>query len=166
MAFVLAVVSVLLAGAGYLLGSRRGRSHEEKLKADLVELNEKLVLVEGDLLRRSSLDIVTRLHTQEHFQQRLEGEWRRASRERHYVSVIMVEIDHFAAFVARQGQQDGDACLKAIAGALKPLIHRPATSSRTTAVRESSAWYWGNRRERRDGAGPAAPARGGGSEHA
>ena len=126
MAYLLAVVGVLLVGAGYLLGSRRGRSRDEKLKADIVELNEKLVLAEHELLRLSSLDVVTRLHTQEHFQQFLENEWRRASRERHYVSAIMIEIDHFAAFTERQGKPDGNACLKSIADALKPLIHRPS----------------------------------------
>jgi diguanylate cyclase (GGDEF)-like protein len=76
------------------------------------------------LLRHSAIDPVTGLHTQQYFQQFLEREWRRASRERRFVSVIMVEVDHFRAFTERHGKTEGDACLKSLADALKPLIHR------------------------------------------
>ena len=126
MTSVLAVLAVILAAAGYWLGLRRGRGGEAALRTQIDERNERVALLEHELLRRSSLDVVTGLHTQEHFQQFLENEWRRASRERQSVSVIMIEIDHFAAFLERQGKPDGDACLKSVAGALKPLIHRPS----------------------------------------
>jgi two-component system, chemotaxis family, response regulator WspR len=122
----LAVLAVILAAAGYLLGLRRGRSGEGALRTQIDERNERVALLEHELLRVSSLDVVTGLHAQQHFQQFLENEWRRASRERQYVSVIMVEIDHFAAFLERHGKADVDACLKSIAGVLKPLIHRPS----------------------------------------
>jgi diguanylate cyclase (GGDEF)-like protein len=124
--YVLALVGILLVGAGYLLGSRRGRSREDALKTTLDERSEQLTLVEHELLRRSAIDVVTGLHTQQHFQEFLEREWRRASRDRQHVSVIMIEVDHFRAFHDRQGKQEGDARLKAIAETVKPLIHRPS----------------------------------------
>ena len=68
---------------------------------------------------------MTGLHTQQHFQEFLEREWRRASRERQCVSVIMVEVDHFRAFNERQGKPEGDTCLRAVAEVLRPLVHRP-----------------------------------------
>ncbi len=37
----------------------------------------------------------------------------------------MIEVDHFRAFNERQGKPEGDACLKAVAAVLKPMIHRP-----------------------------------------
>ena len=37
----------------------------------------------------------------------------------------MIEVDHFRAFNERQGKPEGDACLKSVAEALKPMIHRP-----------------------------------------
>lgn len=124
MSYVLALVAVLLIGAGYLLGSRRGRRREQALQTTLDERTEKLTLVEHELLRYSAIDPVTGLHTQQYFQEFLEREWRRASRERQFVSVIMVEVDHFRAFNDRQGKPEGDACLKNVAETLKPMIHR------------------------------------------
>lgn len=124
MAYLLALLAVVLVGAGYLLGSRHGRSREVALKTTLDERNEKLTLVEHELLRQSAIDPVTGLHTQQHFQEFLEREWRRASRERQTVSVIMIEVDHFRAFNERQGKPEGDACLKAVADAMTPLVHR------------------------------------------
>lgn len=126
MTYVLALVAALLVGAGYLLGVRRGRSREDALKTTLDERTEKLTHVEHELLRQSAIDPVTGLHTQQHFQEFLEREWRRASRERQSVAVIMIEVDHFRAFNERQGKPEGDACLKAVAEALKPIIHRPS----------------------------------------
>ena len=125
MVYVLALLAVLLVAAGYLLGSRRQYSREEDLRAAIDERNEKLTVVEQELLRHSATDPATGLHTQQHFQDFLEREWRRAARHRYCVAVIMIEIDHFRAYQERHGKPEGDACLKAVAGVLKPMIHRP-----------------------------------------
>ena len=125
MAYALAFLAALLVGAGYLLGSRRARSREGALQTTLDERTEKLTLVEHELLRHSAIDPVTGLHTQQYFQEFLEREWRRGSRERRSVAVIMIEVDHFRAFNERQGKPEGDACLRSVADALKPMIHRP-----------------------------------------
>jgi diguanylate cyclase (GGDEF)-like protein len=119
------LVVLVLVAAGYFVGARRGRSREEGLKARLDERTEKLTLIEHELLRRSSMDPVTELPGQQYFQEFLEREWRRASRDRAAVSVIMIDIDHFRAYNERLGQPDADACLKAVAAALKPIVHRP-----------------------------------------
>ena len=124
-AYILALVGAVLVATGYLLGVRRGSSREEALKTTLDERNEKLTLVESELLRRSSLDPVTELPTQQYLQEFLEREWRRASRDRTPVSLIMIEVDHFRAYNERMGKPEGDACLRVVADAMKPLIHRP-----------------------------------------
>jgi diguanylate cyclase (GGDEF)-like protein len=123
--YVLAVLAALLVAAGYFLGARRGRSREAALKTTLDERSEKLTLAEHELLRRSSIDPVTELPTQQYFQDFLEREWRRSSRERTTVSLIMIEIDHFRAYHERLGKPDADACLRAVADAMRPIIHRP-----------------------------------------
>ena len=116
---------VLLVGAGYLLGVRRGRSRETALRTTLDERNEKLTLVEHELLRRSSIDAVTELPNQQYFQEFLEREWRRAARNRMAISLVMIEVDHFRAYSERLGKPEGDACLRAVADAMRPLINRP-----------------------------------------
>jgi diguanylate cyclase (GGDEF)-like protein len=37
----------------------------------------------------------------------------------------MIAIDHFRAYNERLGKPEGDACMRAVADAMKPLIHRP-----------------------------------------
>jgi len=123
-AFAFALFGLLLVGAGFLLGSRFSHTREQALKESLDERDQKLTLVEHELLRHSAVDPATGVHTQQHFQEFLEREWRRAARERQWVSAIMVEVDHFRGFAERQGRTAGEACLKSIAETLKPLIHR------------------------------------------
>ena len=125
MVFALALAGALLLGAGYLLGSRRAHLREEELQTALDERRHQLTLVEHELLRHPSRDPVTGLHTQQYFQDFLEREWRRASRERQSVTVIMVEIDHFREFNDRHGKPQGDAILKEVAGVMAPILHRP-----------------------------------------
>lgn len=125
MAYALAFLAALLMGAGYLLGSRRARSREGALKTTLDERTQKLTHAEHELLHHTAIDPVTRLHTQQYFQEFLEREWRRASRDRRSVAVIMIEVDYFRAFNERQGKPQGDACLQRVAEALTPIIHRP-----------------------------------------
>ena len=126
MAYALALLGALLVGAGYLLGARRARNREETLRTTLDDRTEKLTVVQNELLRYSAIDPATGLHTQQHFQEFLEREWRRASRERKTVAVIMIEVDHFRALNEREGKPEGDACLRSVAEALKPMIHRPS----------------------------------------
>jgi diguanylate cyclase (GGDEF)-like protein len=123
-AYLLAFLAVLSVGGGYILGSRRARGREAALTRTLDERTEKLALVEHELALHAAVDPVTGLHTQQHFQEFLEREWRRASRDRQFVSVMMVEVDHFRAFSERSGKAEGDACLRNVADTMKSLIHR------------------------------------------
>jgi diguanylate cyclase (GGDEF)-like protein len=104
---------------------RRAHAREQALQTSLEERNERLSLVERELLRRSSLDPVTELPVQQSFQEFLEREWRRAAREGIPLSLITIEVDYFRAYNERLGKPQGDACLRTVADALKKLIHRP-----------------------------------------
>jgi diguanylate cyclase (GGDEF)-like protein len=121
----LALTALLFLGAGYAFGARRGRGREKALKTTIDEQSEKITLVEHELLRRSNLDPVTQLPTQQSFQEFLEREWRRAVRDRKPLSLVMVEVDHFRAYNDRMGKPQGDACLKTVAEELKKSIRRP-----------------------------------------
>jgi two-component system chemotaxis family response regulator WspR len=91
------VFALALVGAGFIFGSRRVRLREDELQMELDEQGQQLTLIEQELLRHSARDPVTGLHTQQFFQDFLEREWRRASREGQSVTVIMVEVDPFRA---------------------------------------------------------------------
>jgi two-component system cell cycle response regulator len=123
--FALTVTAILFLVAGYALGARRGKGREKALKTTIDEQSEKLTLVEHELLRRSNLDPVTELPTQQSFQEFLEREWRRAVRDRLPLSLVMIEVDHFRAYNDRVGKPQGDACLKTVADTLKKSIRRP-----------------------------------------
>jgi diguanylate cyclase (GGDEF)-like protein len=125
MIYVLILFALGLVAAGYVLGVRRGRTREQALKTTLDEQGEKLASVEHELLRRSSIDPVTAAPTQQFFLEFLEREWRRASRERSTIAAIMIEVDHFLAYNERLGKTEGDACLRAVADTMKPIIQRP-----------------------------------------
>lgn len=125
LAFALSLTAVLLLTAGYALGARRRRGREKALRTTVDEQSEKLSLIEHELLRRSNLDPVTELPTQQSFQEFLEREWRRAVREHLPLSLIMVEVDHFRAYNDRVGKPQGDACLKTVAEALRKSFRRP-----------------------------------------
>ena len=129
LAFALSLTAALLLAAGYALGARRRRGREKALRTTLDEQGEKLTLVEHELLRRSNLDPVTALPTQQSFQEFLEREWRRAVRERLPLSLIMVEVDHFRAYNDRVGKPQGDACLKAVADTLRTSSRRSRGAS-------------------------------------
>ena len=123
MVYALAFLAVATAGLGYFLG---WRSRQKALRVALADHAGKLAIAEQEIIRHTAVDPVTGLHMQRHFQEFLEREWRRASRQRQAVSVIMIEIDHFRGFHERQGPVASDACLRNVANALKALIHRPS----------------------------------------
>lgn len=126
MTYGLIALALILIGAGYLLGVRHGRKREEALKTELAEHGDKLNVIEQELFKHTAVDPATGLHTQQHFQEFLEREWRRASRDRRAVSIIMVEIDHFGALSDRHGPEQAAGCLKAVAAAIMPIVHRPS----------------------------------------
>ncbi len=119
-----AVAAVIAAVAGYAIGLRRGRAREQTLEAAIGDQERALTRAHDELLRKSNVDPETGLPGRDALQEFLEREWRRASRDRHPVSLLMIEVDHFRAYLDSAGTNQGE-CLKQIARALSGLIHRP-----------------------------------------
>jgi diguanylate cyclase (GGDEF)-like protein len=81
----------------------------------------------NDILRRTSaIDGLTGLANRQSFDEYMDREWRRAMRERHPISLIMLDIDHFKLFNDNYGHQGGDDCLKKIAMVIAGSVKRPA----------------------------------------
>lgn len=71
-----------------------------------------------ELHRLSTMDPLTRIPNRRAFETALDREWRRARRHGTALSLLMVDVDFFKGFNDEYGHVAGDACLRAIAGAL------------------------------------------------
>ena len=73
----------------------------------------------------SSLDPLTNLANDHCFQRNLDRAWRRDWRSRAAVSLIVLNIDHFAQFNQVYGRAAGDDCLRRIAATIQSALYRP-----------------------------------------
>lgn len=85
---------------------------------------EKQKKIETDLRLRATTDGLTQLSNRQHFDDTLTNEWHRALRERHCISLLFVDIDHFKQYNDHFGHQAGDLCLVNISQAIASFAHR------------------------------------------
>ncbi|HEY9771547.1 MAG TPA: EAL domain-containing protein [Coleofasciculaceae cyanobacterium] len=71
-------------------------------------------------------DSLTKVYNRRYFQQQLNKEWRRLSRNVSPLSVILCDVDCFKLYNDTYGHQKGDRCLQQIAEALADTVRRPA----------------------------------------
>lgn len=74
------------------------------------------------LVEIAELDGLTRLLNRQTFESRVRDAWRRAVTEKHAVTVIMVDVDHFKLFNDHYGHQAGDDCLRRVAAAVRSAV--------------------------------------------
>jgi diguanylate cyclase (GGDEF)-like protein len=58
------------------------------------------------------------------FDQTLNAEWRRTTRESRGLSLLMVDVDFFKHYNDTYGHQGGDECLRRVAGAMTDVVKR------------------------------------------
>jgi diguanylate cyclase (GGDEF)-like protein len=81
----------------------------------------------ADALRAAaSIDGLTGVADRRRFDEVVAHEWRRAERARTFTSLCLIDIDHFKAYNDKLGHPAGDACLVAVARAMKGSLARPA----------------------------------------
>ncbi|MGK7922405.1 MAG: diguanylate cyclase, partial [Trichodesmium sp.] len=78
------------------------------------------------LERLARLDGLTEITNRRYFDEFLDQEWRRLTREKQFLSLIMLDVDHFKLYNDFYGHQAGDKCLIKIAQAVQELLKRPA----------------------------------------
>ncbi len=88
-------------------------SKEKQLKAANLELEKK-----------SSLDPLTGIPNRRRFDEALHAEWKRASRKRDVLAIVMLDVDYFKAINDRHGHPYGDDCLVRIAHTLRGQLQR------------------------------------------
>lgn len=100
---------------------------EQRVTARTNDLNltlDQLQLANDQLQRLSSVDGLTQISNRAFFDSALALEHRRADRAKSSLSVIMMDIDHFKLANDTYGHMGGDACLRAVAGLMRPRIQR------------------------------------------
>jgi diguanylate cyclase (GGDEF)-like protein len=79
-----------------------------------------------ELERLANLDGLTKVANRRCFDEYLDQEWRRLTREQQPLSLILCDIDCFKAYNDYYGHLAGDTCLKQVAQTLEQSVRRPA----------------------------------------
>lgn len=90
----------------------------EVLHQELDEKSHRLELL-------SSLDTLTGLFNRYYFDDNLQKEWRQAVRENVPLSLLFIDVDYLKAFNGYYGHEEGDDCLREMAGILYQTLLRP-----------------------------------------
>lgn len=78
---------------------------------------------QADQLRAmASVDGLTGVANRRRFDECLQAEWKRCRGDKLPLALAMFDIDHFKAYNDYYGHQEGDACLRAVAGILRGLM--------------------------------------------
>ncbi|UTW48164.1 diguanylate cyclase domain-containing protein [Bacterioplanoides sp. SCSIO 12839] len=82
--------------------------------------------VEEMLIAQARVDGLTNIANRRHLDQFLLMEWRRCSRLKSPLSVLLFDIDFFKQYNDHEGHLAGDQCLKQVARTLNTLSRRPS----------------------------------------
>lgn len=88
------------------------------------QLYQKLEIANRELQRLASLDGLTGVANRRRFDEYLDAEWRRLTREKLPLSLILCDIDFFKKYNDTYGHQAGDACLRRVSDALRFCARR------------------------------------------
>jgi diguanylate cyclase (GGDEF)-like protein len=104
------------------------------LQAELASCKRQLVLSQQaehqtrkknlELNRISRLDGLTQIANRRHFDEQLQFEWRRLTRSRKPLSLVLCDVDYFKRYNDTYGHQMGDFCLKQVAQAMRKTARR------------------------------------------
>ncbi|MBF0271717.1 MAG: diguanylate cyclase [Magnetococcales bacterium] len=106
------------------LALRKSMVALQELNAQLESKNDQLSKLNTILQNMAMRDGLTGIPNRRHFDQYLEQEWNRASRDHADLSLILMDIDFFKPFNDHYGHAEGDECLKQVARALADAMPR------------------------------------------
>ncbi|MCV3211263.1 diguanylate cyclase [Mesorhizobium sp. YC-39] len=81
--------------------------------------------LEEQLRSLAMTDGLTGLGNRRAFDETLDREWRRTVGGAGQMSLLLLDIDRFKGFNDKYGHQVGDDCLRAVAAAMRDVLHRP-----------------------------------------
>ncbi len=104
------------------------RKLEQRVQERTTDLNatlDKLQEANGQLQRLSMTDGLTQISNRASFDIALATEFKRAQRQKSYLTLMMIDVDHFKGVNDTYGHLTGDACLQALARVLASHVKRP-----------------------------------------
>ena len=116
---------ILLSKVGIFLEVHRQRKALAEKVAELQLVKEELEQANRRLLSLSYVDGLTGVPNRRYFDEMLQQEWRRATRDKQALSLLMIDVDGFKAFNDHYGHLEGDSCLREIARNLAATVKRP-----------------------------------------
>ncbi|MES2675667.1 MAG: diguanylate cyclase [Pseudomonadota bacterium] len=93
----------------------------ERISAMRDQLNH----LNAELEALSQLDSLTQIYNRRTFYEMAQQQWLIASRNKHSLSVLMIDVDHFKLYNDHYGHPAGDACLKKLTHSFRECLHRP-----------------------------------------
>ncbi len=105
---------------------KRANEQQQRYEASLQKMNRELYELNQKLYRLANMDGLTEVANRRCFDETLEQEWRRLSREKKPLSLILGDIDYFKRYNDKYGHLGGDDCLKRVAATLEKATLRPA----------------------------------------
>ncbi len=86
-----------------------------KMQRELVKVTRELNVANAELQRLSTTDALTGIANRRALNDFLSREWRRCSRIKKQMSLVMLDIDFFKLYNDKYGHQAGDDCLRSVA---------------------------------------------------
>lgn len=87
-------------------------------------LQQELRQAHDTMAQTARTDNLTQLANRRHFDEALRQVWADAVLRRQAVAILLVDVDHFKAFNDLYGHPAGDACLRAVAGAMRACVRK------------------------------------------
>lgn len=107
---------VMTVATVFHLRTRSLQARHDEMELLVAQRTDELKLANERLSRLSFEDALTGLANRRRFDEALDEEWRRASRAHTDLALVMADIDNFKLYNDTLGHQEGDHCLKAVAG--------------------------------------------------
>ncbi|RQH19353.1 diguanylate cyclase [Okeania hirsuta] len=89
------------------------------------QLYHRLEKLNQELKEIAYVDGLTGICNRRHFEEKLDQEWKRLTRDHASMSIIMVDIDYFKPYNDTYGHQQGDKCLQQVAQTISAAVKRP-----------------------------------------
>lgn len=109
------MASATLSIAGYLRAQAGGALYAE----------QNLEAANARLTQLSTTDGLTGIGNRRGFDSALQTEWSRATRDKSFLALLMIDVDSFKLFNDRYGHPAGDDCLRMVADTIAQALRRP-----------------------------------------